>query len=87
MRAVGGAWLEGRRGEQKMCEHVLSDRMIVSGGSGIDRLYCFFIRVQRRVQGCQVLLFRHSGVEKAAFAKAPLAGIIKILFEKRSGKW
>lgn len=53
-----------------MCEHVPSDRMIVSGVSRTGRLYCFVIRVRLRVQGWQVLLFRHSGVEKVAFAKA-----------------
>ena len=66
--AVGRAWLEGRRGGQKMCEHVLSDRMIVSGVSRTGR-------------------FCRSAIRVWPLQKRPLAGIMKILFEKRSGKW
>ena len=51
-----------------MCEHVLSDRMIVSGVSRTGRLRILTIRVR-------------------PLQKRPLAGIMKILFEKRSGKW
>ncbi len=84
---MGRAWLKGRRGKQRTGEHLPYDKPACGFVSRTGSLYCFLIRVQRRGRDWQVLLFRHSGVEKAAFAKASLAGIMKILFEKRSGKW